>query len=247
MQLLQRYTQEAENGLANSFIHNIETSGSKEIFQMHNNTTLNPSQNVSPTRSSESRDQRVNFESVGMVNGENATVYGSTDIPKSEDGQSQTEAQQDYLGNIKNWDWSDNQNQSKMSGPSLKSTEQSVEVVHQENHSPGKKKRQKKKYKGKTISNSLPSTSLECGQISNNALLQNISGNSNSYEASDTSMEKLVNETQKLFDWYQQQIENGEEEHERTNILKVKIIDHYRKLLPWLNFKLAPKFDNSQS
>ncbi|XP_034255499.1 selenoprotein P-like [Thrips palmi] len=246
-QRLQEVTKERENGngLPGSFKHNTEASESQEILQMHN-TTLNLGDTDSLERSTEprKRDQKTS-EPEGqklevIANGEHVKIYNNSQMPKPEDGQSQL-GSQDYLGHIKNWDWSENQNQSIMSGGSIKSTEQSVEVVHQENHSKEKKKRKKRKRKGKGT----PAycASLDCSQSSNNDLLQN----SNSYEASDTSMEKLVNETQKLFDWYQQQIENGEEEYERTNILKVKIIDHYRKLLPWLNFKLAPKADNSQA
>lgn len=248
-QLLQGVTQERENGLPHSFTLNTRASESQDILKMHQNATSNLIKNVPEVKSPETRDrgkdEPVIWESEDIAKGKRPTIQVNSQLPKSEDVQGQLEVQQDYLRQIKNWDWSENQNQNNISGASMKSVELSVEVVHQENRSKEKKKKRKKK-KHKEKGTHVNCASSECSQVSNNGLLQNLSGNSNSFEASDDSMEKLVNETQKLFDWYQQQIENGEEEYERTNILKVKIIDHYRKLLPWLNFKLAPKFNNSQ-
>lgn len=153
----------------------------------------------------------------------------------------------------RNWDWSQSRSQHHVNeGTSDERNEQSVEVVHEV----WKSSERNSNAQTEAIKNALLDVIEPDGHSSSNiivkdhkavladSLAQEPSGDSDSREITQNSMEELMNQTQKLFDWYQKQIENGtssEEEYERSNILKFKIIEHYSRLLPWLNYKLTPK------
>lgn len=149
----------------------------------------------------------------------------------------------------KNWNWFEPQNSASGEPYSTEnSNSESVEVVHQvKPPKTGKKRRKKAKTKDLKTDNlvrePLFNQNVDCKKLekSSNALVPQTFCDSNSQEVIHDSMEALVNQTQRLFDWYQRQIENGtssEEEYEKSNVLKEKIIEHYSRLLPWLNFKL---------
>lgn len=212
---LQGDTPNRENGLTHSFIQTTDVPKPQEIFEMYENASRRLS--AAQKRSLSHRAESVNLALVAQ---------GHTKSMQ----QPHDDIVQGYLGHMRNWDWTENQNNQSDIAGSEESAEQSVEVVLQSNPSKSKNRNKNK------------------GIVKDCALLEQCQGElSGSYEASDASMEKLVNQTQLLIDWYQQQTENGtssEEKYEISDIVKFKIIEHYRKLWPWLNYRLAPKVEN---
>lgn len=166
------------------------------------------------------------------------------------------ESHQD-VKNERNWSWFgmvNNQNDLR-NGSSTESDGQSVEVVHHIKHSKRKKRRKSRKRSKevnketatvfmditRTVNYSTECTaSSECAGVLGNTTAKDSSSTAYTPEVNE-SLERYVNDTQKLLDWYQKETEQYILDEERSNILKRKLIEHYSKFIPWLTYRLAPE------
>lgn len=287
------------NGLSQSFIQSDEISDSQETMNISDTASLNGTEELH--KNYPTSEETVTL--APLVEDENGTVpikiilhephiHGKNEENDYQEFTVLQTGNPDYHGHLKNWDWSENNNnKSEEKGVHMivseESTEQSVEVVHHK--SPKRRKRKRKKTKGKfqrsnwmmthihetaehlttqdsyllQEENATRSLNAYLNQTKNCELSQSCEGapsNSLVQESHQSpnaqydifvernSMVELVNQTQKLVDWYHKQNVNdtsSEEEHGRSNILKARIIEHYSKLLPWLHFNLTPKSEKS--